>query len=123
MVGAEGPRMLRLTAELADHWNYGIHLANKTAAMIPAVDDACRAAGRDPATLTKSAEALVRVLPPARNEPPEERELRGDPAEVAAMLQEYAKLGIDELQIQLRPNNLEGVFAFAPVLEALGRLG
>jgi probable F420-dependent oxidoreductase len=122
MVGAEGSRMLRLTAEFADHWNYGLHLASETAAMIPAVDDACRAAGRDPATLTKSAEALVRVLPEAPDKPPEERELRGEPAEIAAALQEYAELGMDELQIQLRPNNLEGVFAFAPVLEAMGRL-
>lgn len=119
MVGAEGPRMLRLTAELADHWNYGLHLASETAAMIPKVNEACRAAGRDPATLTKSAEALVRVLPQAADRPPEERELRGEPAELAAALQEYADLGVDELQIQLRPNNLEGVFAFAPVLEAL----
>jgi probable F420-dependent oxidoreductase len=122
MVGAEGPRMLRLTAELADHWNYGLHLAAETAAMLPAVDDACRAAGRDPSTLTKSAEALVRVLPPSPDQPPEERELRGDPAELAAALLEYAKLGIDELQIQLRPNNLEAVFAFAPILEAMCRL-
>ena len=52
--------------------------------------------------------------------PPAQR--RGEPAELAAALQEYADLGIGELQIQLRPNNLEGVFAFAPVLEALGRL-
>jgi probable F420-dependent oxidoreductase len=119
MVGAEGPRMLRLTAELADHWNYGLHLASETAAMIPSVDAACRAAGRDPGTLTKSAEALVRVLPPSREEPPEERELRGDPAELASALQEYENLGIDELQIQLRPNNLEAVFAFAAVLDAM----
>ena len=121
MVGAEGPRMLRLTAELADHWNYGLHLAGETAAMIPTVNEACRAAGRDPATLTKSAEALVRVLPTAPDQPPEERELRGEPAKLAAALHEYADLGMDELQIQLRPNNLEGVFAFAPVLEAMNR--
>ena len=119
MVGAEGPRMLRLTAELADQWNYGLHLARETAAMIPRVNEACRAAGRDPATQKKSAEALVRVLPAAPDKPPEERELRGEPAELAAALQEYAELGVDELQIQLRPNNLEGVFAFAPVLEAM----
>jgi alkanesulfonate monooxygenase SsuD/methylene tetrahydromethanopterin reductase-like flavin-dependent oxidoreductase (luciferase family) len=111
--------MLRLTAELADHWNYGLHLASETAAMIPKVDGACLAAGRDPATLTKSAEALVRVLPPGPDRPPEARELRGEPADLAAALQEYADLGVDELQIQLRPNNLEGVFAFAPVLEAM----
>lgn len=120
MVGAEGPRMLRLTAELADHWNYGLHLASETAAMIGAVNDACRVVGRDPATLTKSAEALIRVLPASADQPPEERELRGDAAQLAAALQEYAKLGIDELQIQLRPNNLEAVFAFAPILQAMG---
>jgi probable F420-dependent oxidoreductase len=123
MIGTTGPRLLRLTAELADHWNASLRRPAEVAELLPLVEEACRAAGRDPATLTKSAEALVRVLPASADQPPEERELRGEPAEIAAALQLYADLGIDELQIQLRPNNLDAVFAFAPVLEAMGRLG
>jgi probable F420-dependent oxidoreductase len=119
MVGAAGPRMLRLTAELADHWNGGLRLPGETPPLVRAVDEACRAAGRDPATLTKSVEALVRVLPGSRDEPPAERELRGNPAELAAALGEYTELGVDELQIQVRPNTLEGILAFAPVLDAM----
>ena len=49
----------------------------------------------------------------------EEREIRGTPVAIAAELRRFADLGIDELQVQLRPNSLEGVEAFAPVIEAL----
>jgi alkanesulfonate monooxygenase SsuD/methylene tetrahydromethanopterin reductase-like flavin-dependent oxidoreductase (luciferase family) len=123
MVGTNGPRLLRLTAELADHWNGNLRLPGQVAALLGPVEDACRAVGRDAATLTKSIETLVRILPPRGDEPAdqpaEELELRGTPAELAASLHEYEALGIDELQVQLRPNSLEGVFAFAPVIEAM----
>jgi probable F420-dependent oxidoreductase len=119
MVGAAGPRMLRLTAELADHWNGGLLLSAEAEQHIRAVEEACSAAGRDPAMLSKSVEALVRVLPASPDEPPGERELSGEPEELAAALREYGELGIDELQIQLRPNSLEGVLAFASILEAM----
>jgi alkanesulfonate monooxygenase SsuD/methylene tetrahydromethanopterin reductase-like flavin-dependent oxidoreductase (luciferase family) len=119
MVGTNGPRLLRLTAELADHWNGNLRLPGQVAAVLGPVEEACLAVGRDPATLTKSIEALVRVLPPRADQPAEELELRGTPAELAASLHEYEELGIDELQIQMRPNSLEGVFAFARVIEAM----
>lgn len=119
MVGATGPRLLRLTAELADHWNGGLRRLDEVAPLLAAVDDACRAAGRDAATLTRSVEVLVRVLPAADGRVAEDRELRGTPAELAEALQAYAALGVDELQVQLRPNSLAGVRAFADVLAVL----
>lgn len=121
MVGATGPRMLRLTAELADHWNGGLRTAAETADLVASVDAACAAAGRDPRTLTRSVEVLVRTVPAGPGQEPEERELRGSPASLAADLRAYAATGIDELQVQLRPNSLAGVEAFAPVMEALRR--
>lgn len=121
MVGASGPRMLRLTAELADHWNGGLRTAAETADLVSRVDAACAAAGRDPATLTRSVEVLVRTVPADSGVAPEERELRGSPTSLAADLRAYAATGIDELQVQLRPNTLAAVEAFAPVLEALRR--
>ena len=45
--------------------------------------------------------------------------LTGSPEAVAAGLRRYFDLGSDHIQVQLRPNSLEGVRAFAPVLDAL----
>jgi alkanesulfonate monooxygenase SsuD/methylene tetrahydromethanopterin reductase-like flavin-dependent oxidoreductase (luciferase family) len=119
MVGAAGPRLLRLTAELADHWNASLHAIAETGELVAAVDAACRAAGRDPATLTRSAEILVRTLP-ATDERPGDLELHGDPATIAAGIWAYADLGIDELQVQFVPNTRASIEAFGPVLEAFG---
>ena len=119
MVGAAAPRMLRLTAELADHWNGGLRAPDELEPLLRAVDEACRAVGRDPATLTRSAEVLLRTVPAGPNDAPEARELRGTTDELASHLQDYASLGIDELQVQLRPNSLEGVQAFQPVIDAV----
>ncbi len=121
MVGAGGPRMLRLTAELADHWNGGLKGPGEPEAQLRALDEACRSVGRDPATLSRSIEVLVRVLPAAADVPPEERELRGTTDELAAKLRDFERLGVDELQVQLRPNTLEAVAAFRPVLDAIRR--
>jgi alkanesulfonate monooxygenase SsuD/methylene tetrahydromethanopterin reductase-like flavin-dependent oxidoreductase (luciferase family) len=123
MVGAGGPRLLRLTAELADRWNGGLRRVDEVPALLARVDEACRSVGRDPATLARSVETLVRVLPAAADEPAEERELRGSPRELAAAFLAYGELGIDELQVQLRPNTVAAVRAFADVLVALDEPG
>ena len=85
------------------------------APLVAGVDAACAAVGRDPATLARSAEALVRTLD-AGGRAAEERELRGSPAELAAALRRYGELGMAHVQVQLRPNRLEAVVAFGPVL-------
>jgi probable F420-dependent oxidoreductase len=118
MVGATGPRMLRLTAELADHWNGGLRAIDEVPALLADLAEACAAVGRDPASITRSVEVLVR--PGDEGDAPiEEREIRGTPSVIGSELRRFADLGIDELQVQLRPNSLEGVEAFAPVIEAL----
>ena len=123
MVGANGPRMLRLAAALADHWNGGLRSLDEVPASLEAIDDACREVGRDPATLTRSIEVLVRPAPAANDVPPEEREMRGDPDAIAAQLRRYGDAGVDHLQVQLRPNSVEGIAAFAPVIERLRGAG
>ncbi len=117
MVGANGPRMLRLTAELADHWNGGLRSIDEVPRLLEALVAACVEVGRDPSTITRSIEVLVRSMPTAA--PPEHREIRGDSTAIAAELRRYAELGIDHLQVQLRPRSLEGVEAFAEVIEEL----
>jgi probable F420-dependent oxidoreductase len=117
MIGATGRRMLRLTAELADHWNAGLRTPDELVPLLAAVDEACDAIGRERGSITRSAEALVRTLPATDERAPEERELRGSPEELADALLRYRDLGVDHLQIQLRPNAEPAVRAFAPVLE------
>jgi probable F420-dependent oxidoreductase len=119
LVGTTGPRLLRLTAEHADQWNGGLRLVHEVPALLDQLDEACAAAGRDPTTIAKSIEVLVRVLPAAGDVRPEARELQGEPMELASALSAYAALGIDELQVQLRPNAVHAVEAFAPVIAAL----
>jgi probable F420-dependent oxidoreductase len=119
MCGAAAPRMLRLAAELADHWNGGMRSAAEAVPLLRALDDACRTAGRDPASITRSVETLVRTLPAPDGAVPEDRELGGPPDEIAAALRGYAALGIDHLQVQLRPNRLEAVRAFGAVIAAI----
>ena len=116
MVGANGPRMLRLTAELADHWNGGLRSIDEVPAQLEALDRACREVGRT-TPITKSIEVRVRTVP--SDAPPEDREIRGDPASIATELRRFGELGLDHLQVQLRPNSFVGVEAFAPMIERL----
>jgi probable F420-dependent oxidoreductase len=117
MVGTSGPRMLRLTAELADHWNGGLRSVDEVPGLIERVDAACRDVGRDPATLARSVEILVRTV--ADGSRPAERELRGTPDELADAIRRFEPHGLAHVQVQLRPNTLEGLRAFGPVLAAL----
>ena len=47
--------------------------------------------------------------------------MAGDPEEIAEVFRGFARLGFSYLQVGIFPNSLEGVEAFAPVLEALTR--
>jgi alkanesulfonate monooxygenase SsuD/methylene tetrahydromethanopterin reductase-like flavin-dependent oxidoreductase (luciferase family) len=52
MVGSEGPRMLKLTAQYADLWNTGYMGKPETKIdRMTKIQAACREIGRDPATL------------------------------------------------------------------------
>ena len=119
MVGATGPRMLRLTAELADHWNGGMRSIDEVPALLDALERACGEVGRDPATITRSVEVLVRTGAAHPDAPAEAREIGGTPVEIATILRQFGDLGLDHLQVQLRPNSAEGVEAFAPVVGSL----
>jgi alkanesulfonate monooxygenase SsuD/methylene tetrahydromethanopterin reductase-like flavin-dependent oxidoreductase (luciferase family) len=124
LIGTTGPRMLTLTARHADLWNVWFsetgNLVDNLLPLRAAVDAACVAAGRDPATLARTAAVLVEVgphTPSTMTGPP----LTGTPAEIAAGLLAYADAGISHVQLWLEPATLRGIEAFAPVLELLDR--
>jgi alkanesulfonate monooxygenase SsuD/methylene tetrahydromethanopterin reductase-like flavin-dependent oxidoreductase (luciferase family) len=123
MVGAGGPRMLRLTAELADEWNAGMSTPGEFVDGCARLDSALREVGRDPSTIRRSVEAMVR---PGGEAPADldaagsgDAPLTGPPEAIAAGLRRYRELGADHVQVQLRPNRLESVGALRPVLDAL----
>jgi alkanesulfonate monooxygenase SsuD/methylene tetrahydromethanopterin reductase-like flavin-dependent oxidoreductase (luciferase family) len=129
MVGGRGERMLRLTARYADLWNvwlaFGRNRPEELAPWRAAVDAACRAAGRDPASVERT--AAIMVDPVGRPDGPvilaradlAPEPVAGTPAELAAALRAFAGEGLTHIQVHLHPHSLAGVEAFAPVLEAL----
>ncbi|HWS55877.1 MAG TPA: LLM class flavin-dependent oxidoreductase [Pyrinomonadaceae bacterium] len=129
----QGERMLRLVAEHADFWNAWLSFGRSDADQIPplraAVDAACRAAGRDPATLRRTASVLVDLtrgdfygadVPMRLRDRQAVEPLAGTPAELAAAIRAFASEGVSHLQVSLAPNTLAGVEAFAEVLGLLG---
>jgi probable F420-dependent oxidoreductase len=130
MIGSVGPRMLEITMPHVDAWNVWYKdSGNSPAGLEPIlrqVDDAARAAGRDPSEIEKTSAVLVR-LPGGTGRimgdsgkgdvPPVE----GPPAQIAARLREYADLGRAEDQLVVDPISVGSVEAHGPVLQELDR--
>ncbi len=122
LVGAFKPRMLRLTARHADAWNTCWHgFANeKFATERAALEEACRAEGRDPASIKVTVGLGVQYTPGADDaeRPARDKALSGSVDEVAEGFAEYARLGVDHLVCALDVNTAE---SFAWLAEAAAR--
>jgi probable F420-dependent oxidoreductase len=127
---ADRPRSLRLTAQYADQWNTTqAHIAADIAPIRDVVDNACVKAGRDPATLLRTAHLLIDLpdsevgdMPPwVRAHRSARPVLSGTTEELARHLQAFACAGISSVQVWLEPNTIAGIDAFQPVLEMLDR--
>ncbi len=101
LVGTAGPRMARLAARFATDWNmWGT--PERVAAVVPTVEAACAAVGRDPATLRRSCQAMIYIAETddaadayrRRSQP--DRSLIGTPDEIAGQIRRYAEVGIEE---------------------------
>jgi alkanesulfonate monooxygenase SsuD/methylene tetrahydromethanopterin reductase-like flavin-dependent oxidoreductase (luciferase family) len=128
MIGSQGARMLEITLPYVESWNawyawFG-NQPDKLAPILANLDAACRAVGRDPATLERTCALLVAMPgakgrnmgdPVDRGTPP----LRGTTEELAETMRAFARLGIGHIQLVLDPNTAESIEAFAPVLALL----
>jgi probable F420-dependent oxidoreductase len=131
MVGSIGPRMLEITLRHVQQWNVWYRQTGNTPAglepILRQVDEACRAVGRDPATLEKTAAVFVGMPGGAgRLTKYDEREvaapaIEGSPTELAGRLREYADLGVAEVQLVVDPITIEAIQALRPMLAELDR--
>jgi alkanesulfonate monooxygenase SsuD/methylene tetrahydromethanopterin reductase-like flavin-dependent oxidoreductase (luciferase family) len=118
MVGSNGPRMLAITLPHAQRWNtwwedYG-NTPEGFAALDATITEAAERAGRDPATVGRSACVLVRADPASRERP----DLARAPAvaldALPGHLDALAQAGADEAVLVLDPitrASVEGVAA------------
>jgi alkanesulfonate monooxygenase SsuD/methylene tetrahydromethanopterin reductase-like flavin-dependent oxidoreductase (luciferase family) len=102
MVGTGGPRMSRLTAQLADEWNtWGT--PDVAGDKVAVIDRACENAGRDPRTLRRSVQALFFLVDDADtarrilDAAPADRSIAGGPEVIADAIARYVDLGFDEI--------------------------
>ncbi|MEN8114491.1 MAG: LLM class flavin-dependent oxidoreductase [Actinomycetota bacterium] len=126
LIGATKPRMMRLTARYADLWNgwfpFSIDPIDDYRTMRRELDEVCVEEGRDPHTLGRTATVAAALLGRTLTYGPHEMSLVGrEPGEIAEALHALEVEGVDHVQLCLAPATPEGVEAFAPVLEALGR--
>ena len=103
LIGGGGEKVtLRITAKYADEWNvWGTVETLKS--KIATLNDHCQRIGRDPATIQKSAVALLfmntdeQANARMRERPMQQAAIIGTPSEVKAIVAEYAAAGVDEL--------------------------
>jgi probable F420-dependent oxidoreductase len=109
LVGGEGPRMLKLTAQYADLWNTGYMGAPSTMTeKLAKIEAACREVGRDPATLGIT--ALIGVwFPDLQEKQPAffKNPLVGTVQEIAEAMRGYAELGVKHIMFQYEPYSPE----------------
>lgn len=123
LIASFGPRMMRLTARYADLWNTdwlgpAAHLAERRAAL----DAACAAEGRDPATLGITGGVTIGYpdlgpLPGWMRADPSSY-FTGPADAVGARLAEYAALGVQHVIANVYPFTEEAVARFAAAATA-----
>ena len=119
--------MLGLVARYADLWTaWAINRVEDVPPLRAAVDAACRDVGRDPATLQRTVAVLLDMPGSAPPTPFAAglRSYRAPPAtgsvhELADLFRGLAREGISHAIVYVQPTGIDGVEAFAEVLDLL----
>lgn len=123
-VGGSGPRMLELTARYADGWNCSArglgadYILGECQRMI----GACERVGRDPGTLSLTAQIQAHVLAPGETKRLDDVLMTGTADEVAEMLHVCAEAGVEHLMLlDDAAQDVAGVERLGRMLELLRR--
>jgi alkanesulfonate monooxygenase SsuD/methylene tetrahydromethanopterin reductase-like flavin-dependent oxidoreductase (luciferase family) len=128
MVGSEGERMLGITLPHVQAWNAWFawfdNRLDRYRELRDRIDAACRAAGRDPAEVERTA-ALFVAFPDAVGRSmgdrtaPDTSPLPSEPAALAAALRDFAGEGVGHVQLVLDPITADSIARLEPVLALL----
>ena len=122
MIGAGGPKMLRLAARHADIWSWYVqersHLA-EFAPRLAELEAACLEIGRDPASIGRSAGIIVEPTDVTGAAEALAIPLRGSAEQIGDGLRAFRAGGFTQIEILLWPRTLDALEAMAPVLELL----
>jgi len=122
MIGAKGPRMLRLAALHADIWSWYVNERSDLTEFGPrleAIEAACIEVGRDPATIGKSAGIVVEPTSFSGAEAVFGPPVRGSAEAIADAFRAFGAAGYTNLELVVWPPTPAAVDALAPVLELL----
>ena len=122
MIGAKGPKMLRLAALHADIWSWYVEERSDLEEFGPrlaALEAACETVGRDPATIGRSAGIVVEPTPFTGSAEVLGTPVRGSAEEIADGLREFRDGGFTQVEVLLWPRTLAALEAMAPVLDLL----
>jgi alkanesulfonate monooxygenase SsuD/methylene tetrahydromethanopterin reductase-like flavin-dependent oxidoreductase (luciferase family) len=122
MIGAGGPKMLGLATRYADIWSWYVEERSDMAEFGPrlaAFESACATAGRDPATVGRSAGIVVEPTSVSGAAEAIAVPIRGSAEEIADGLRTFRDGGFTQVEILLWPPTLPALEAMAPVLELL----
>jgi alkanesulfonate monooxygenase SsuD/methylene tetrahydromethanopterin reductase-like flavin-dependent oxidoreductase (luciferase family) len=122
MIGAKGPKMLRLAARHADIWSWYIEEKSDLLEFSPrlaAIEAACVDVGRDPATIGKSAGIVVEPTSFTGSSKVIGEPIRGSAAQIADGLRAFGAAGATNIELIVWPPTLAALDAMAPVLELL----
>ena len=122
MIGAKGPRMLRVAARYADVWSWYVEERSDLDEFGPklaAFEQACVEIGRDPATVGKSAGIVVEPTSFTGAAEVLATPIQGSADQIAHGLRAFRAGGFTQLELLLWPRSLEALEAMVPVLELL----
>jgi probable F420-dependent oxidoreductase len=119
LIGAKGPRMLKLVARYADAWNTAWHMDPAVAAQRwENLQAACAEIGRDPSTIEFTVGVPIRVLLDGETAPEGEQTISGPPEKIAEALQGFAAVGAQHVILAPEPNGPGSIERIGQVLEA-----
>ena len=122
MIGAKGPKMLRLAALHADIWSWYVEERSDLDEFGPrlaALEAACLEVGRDPATIGRSAGIIVEPTSITGAAEVLGIPVRGSAEEIAGGFRAFRAGGFTDLEVMLWPPTLAALEAMAPVIELL----
>lgn len=122
MMGAKGPKMLQLAVRHADVWSWYVEERSDAAEFGPRLATmfaACEVAGRDPATIGRSAGIIVEPTAATGAAEVLGVPVRGSGEEIADAIRTFGGAGYTQVELLLWPPTLAALEAMAPVVELL----